>query len=119
LDIQNTGDYTLGVSQKDKRCCDKDNGYKYQSVRAIIVKPNDENILNGLQFLKNVKSNYERDTYLKLESLEKGTYYVLVHPELDESSYVDQPEFYINAYGPSNVTFSDETLDLQNLGFSL
>jgi hypothetical protein len=56
---------------------------------------------------------------LKLESLQKGTYYVLVHPELDESSYVDQPEFNINAYGPSNVTFSDETLDLQNQGFSL
>ena len=52
---------------------------------------------------------------MKLESLQKGTYYVLVHPELDESSYVDQPEFNINAYGPSNVTFSDETLDLQNL----
>ncbi len=56
---------------------------------------------------------------MKLESLQKGTYYVLVHPELDESSYVDQPEFNINAYGPSNVTFSDETLDLQNQGFSL
>jgi len=66
LIIQNNGDYTLGVSQKDKRCCDKDNGYEYQSVRAIIVKPNDESILNGLQYLKNVKSNYERDTYLKL-----------------------------------------------------
>ena len=37
-----------------------------------------------------------------------------MHPELDEISYVDQPEFYINAYGPSNVTFLDETLDLQN-----
>ena len=43
--IQNNGNYTLGVSQKDKRCCDKDNGYEYQSVRAIIVKPNGGSIL--------------------------------------------------------------------------
>ena len=43
-----------------------------------------------------------------------GTYYLLVHPELDEISYVDQPEFNINAYGPSSVTFSDESSALQN-----
>jgi len=37
---------------------------------------------------------------------------MLVHPGLDESSNIDQPEFIINAYGPSNVTFTDETIAL-------
>ncbi len=66
-------------------------------------------MIQGLQFIKSQKSSWERDTYAKLENLQKGTYYILIHPELNESTYVDQPEFNINAYGPSNVTFSDET----------
>jgi hypothetical protein len=37
---------------------------------------------------------------------------MLVHPGLDENSYIDQPEFNVNAYGPTDVTFTDETLAL-------
>jgi hypothetical protein len=44
---------------------------------------------------------------------------MLVHPELDEKTYVDQPNFNINAYGPSIVSFSDETFALKNQGFNI
>jgi hypothetical protein len=31
--------------------------------------PNNDNILKGLKFIKNIKSMYERDAYLKLENI--------------------------------------------------
>ena len=58
-------------------------------MRSIFVKPNNGNIIQGLQFIKSQKSSWERDTYAKLENLQKGTYYILIHPELNESTYVD------------------------------
>ena len=74
--------------------------------------PNNDNILKGLKFIKNIKSMYERDAYLKLENIQKGSYYMLVHPDIDEISYVDQPEINVNIYGPSNVKFLDVTSSL-------
>lgn len=37
---------------------------------------------------------------------------MLVHPDIDEKSYVDQPEINVNIYGPSNVKFLDVTSSL-------
>lgn len=45
FNVAKPGQYTIGISQKDKRCCKKNNGYDYQGVRGIIVKPNNGNNL--------------------------------------------------------------------------
>ena len=66
--IEQTGEYTLSVSQVGERMYPRDSGYKYSNSRMILVRLNNGQDLNdGVTYIKGDKGFYERDAYLELE----------------------------------------------------
>jgi hypothetical protein len=37
---------------------------------------------------------------LEIDNLGKGTYYLILDADIDSNTYVDEPDFNVNSYGP-------------------
>tara|TARA_B110000285_G_C15105152_1_gene607515 strand:+ start:374 stop:1507 length:1134 start_codon:yes stop_codon:yes gene_type:complete len=110
--VASTGEHTLSVSQKGERMFDRDSAYKYANCRLIILKwKNDKNPNAGFEYVCGSKGVEDRDAYIELKKLDKGTYYFYIEMEWP----VDHPlyDFCVTSYGESNVTFEGD--DAQQL----
>jgi hypothetical protein len=70
---------------------------------------NNENCDEGVEFIRGDKGFQQRDTYIELEKLDKGSYYIYVDMDIDPNTFINQPEMYINSYGHGNAVFTIET----------
>lgn len=70
---------------------------------------NNLNCDEGVEFIRGDKGFMQRDTYIELENLKKGSYYIYIDMDIDPNTFISQPEIYVNSYGQANVTFNIET----------
>ena len=108
MKVSKPAKYTIGLSQQDERCFPKCDDFKYDNCRVILFKENSKtkSFLNGIEFVAGTKSNQERDTYLEVEFLESGFYYVLFETEKVSTVTLREVESYaLNAYGEADVKF--------------
>lgn len=86
---------------------DRDSNYKYANCRMIILKWKNERDPNaGFEYVCGSKGVEDRDAYIELKRLEKGTYYYYIEMEWPD----DHPlyEFCVTSYGESNVIFEGD-----------
>ena len=107
MQVKKAGEYTIAVSQKDKRCFPRSSEYRYSSC-SILVAQNGDN--GKLHLVKGHKGFMDRDAYVEFEHLDKGVYYVWVRMDWDErvEDYEDELAFTLNAYGVGRVTFASD-----------
>jgi hypothetical protein len=60
---------------------------------------NNKNCEGGVQFIGGDKGFMQRDTYIELQNIPRGSYYIFVDMDIDTNTFINQPEIYINSYG--------------------
>ena len=67
----------------------------------ILIKLlNGSNLDGGIEFINGDKGFCERDIYLEIDNLGKGTYYLILDADIDQNTYINEPDFNVNSYGP-------------------
>jgi hypothetical protein len=109
LIIDEDGEHTVSVAQKDQRCFNRGIEYDYAYCRVILIQIDveksdvDEDGDNlEVEYIKG-DAGWNRDTHLECENLKKGEYYVYV--ELDWTEGSIENSFAVTCYGSSNSTF--------------
>ena len=88
---------------------DRDSNYKYANCRMILLRwKNDNNANAGFEYVCGSKGVEDRDAYIELKKLERGTYYFYIEMEWPANHCLST--FQATSYGHSQVTFqSDES----------
>jgi hypothetical protein len=81
MDVLYSGEYTIAVSQKDKRCLPLSSEYNYSHVTVSIIQETVKDKATELVYQKGEKTSWKRDTYVEFPNLKKGKYWVLVEVE--------------------------------------
>ena len=103
------GPQTISISQKDERCMNRRSLYEYSNCRIIVMKLlNNQDMKNGVTFLKGTKGYQERDTYIEFDNLNRGTYYAYVEMEWHDSVTYEQRQFNITNYGQGKTIFKGD-----------
>lgn len=69
-----------------------------------------QGISSGVTFIKGTKGYQDRDTYIEVEDLEKGTYYLFVEMEWNDVTPSAEKSFNVTDYGPGKTSFlADES----------
>ena len=76
----------------------------------MVVKPlNGSDLNGGFELVGNAKTSmhiyYERDIYVEMKNASKGTYFILADIDIDQRTFIENPPFYVNSYGPGKTTF--------------
>lgn len=102
MNVPAAGEYTIAISQKDKRCFPLSTTYNYSHTTVSVIQ--DKN--GDLSYLKGEKT-WNRDAYVPFEKLAKGKYWVYVKMQwIDEYEQFKQDmTLYINNYGCQPITF--------------
>jgi len=110
MHIESSGEYTIAISQKDKRCLPLSSNYNYSSVTISVIYDSDNDMID-LDFMKTTQGGWERDTYVEFPNLQKGEYWVLVKVDWDENfaKYENELTLNINSYGWKPVHFHLDT----------
>ena len=95
MTIQQGGEYTLALSQKDTRFYAADNKVEYSQCRLVIAKRTPD----GLEFVGQTTGVWERDTYAELGNLEQGSYLIYVSMDWDEKTPEEDRFYNITSYG--------------------
>jgi hypothetical protein len=51
----------------------------------------------------------QRDTYIELDYLTKGNYYIFIDMDIDPNTFINHPDMYVNSYGKGQVQFTNDT----------
>jgi calpain-15 len=106
MQVGQAGHHTVSVSQKDERCFPRNSGYEYNNCRFILMQLKDAHgISSGVTFMKGTKGYQDRDTYIEMDDLEKGTYYLFVEMEWNDTTPSAERCFNVTDYGPGKTSF--------------
>ena len=113
MNVLYSGEYTIAVSQKDKRCLPLSSKYEYSHITVSIIEEKVKDKITNYVYQKGEKTSWKRDTYVPFDSLKKGKYWVLVKVKwVNFDAYQNDLTFSINNYGCSHVNFThDKTTD--------
>jgi len=64
-----------------------------------------QGISSGVTFIKGTKGYQDRDTYIEVDDLEKGTYYLFVEMEWNDATPSAERCFNVTDYGPGKTSF--------------
>ena len=84
MHIESSGEYTIAISQKDKRCLPLSSTYDYSGVTISVIYDSDNDMVD-LDYIKGA-TGYSRETYVEFPNLQKGEYWVLVKIDWNEES---------------------------------
>ena len=65
-----------------------------------------------MEFVKGGKFFKERDSYIEIEDLQVGNYYIFIDFDINQQSYVDKPPIFVNSYGPGLTVFFNDDSDV-------
>ena len=99
MTVEQEGDYTIGISQKDHQ----DINYKYADCKILVGYRT--NVDECLKFINETYKLHERDSYLPLKDLEAGEYFINVQMKYSKDNIGSGQSLMINSYGPSEVSF--------------
>lgn len=112
---QEDGFHTFAVSQYGNRLLPRRSDYKYANVVAYLVKEDPKNQMSfkDCTLVEASISRQDRDTYLEVEDLPAGAYWLYVEVEWQPSSYKnlsarDGVNFSVNCYGVGDVDFGED-----------
>ena len=70
---------------------------------------NGSDLNGGFELVGNAKTSsyifFERDIYVEMKNASKGTYFILADIDIDQRTFIGNPPFYVNSYGPGKTTF--------------
>lgn len=99
MQVPGSGNYTIAISQKDKRCLPLSSTYNYGHTTVSIIQEAKD---GGLKYLKGEKT-WNRDAYVPFENekLEKGKYWVVVKMQWTDEydKFKNDMTLNINNYG--------------------
>jgi hypothetical protein len=113
MDVYHSGEYTIAVSQKDKRCLPLSCNYDYaSSVKVSFIQETVKDKKKVYSFVKGEKQSWKRDVYCHFENLKKGTYWVLVKVKwANFDKFQHDYTLSLNSYGCTHLVLrhDDET----------
>jgi hypothetical protein len=65
MNVPASGNYTVAISQKDKRCLPLSSSYSYSHTTMSVIQENKD---GGLKYLEGEKT-WNRDAYIEFEKL--------------------------------------------------
>lgn len=68
MKIDSGGEYTIGISQKDKRCFPISSDYKYSNITVQVIEDSG-NDMTDLDYMDGVETYMKRDTYIEFKNL--------------------------------------------------
>lgn len=92
---------TFGISQIDEKMFIETYDYKYSDLRYFILR-NEWNYddINNLIYIKGGISYEQRDTYIELDELLPGLYYIYVKIDWKNTTTLQNRIYSINSYAP-------------------
>lgn len=108
---QKQGFHTFAVSQFGSRLLPRRSDYKYGNVVAYLVKENSPNSFADATLVEANISRQDRDTYLEVDDMAQGAYWLYVDIEWQPTSFKNLKgdlAVSINCYGVGDVRFSDD-----------
>jgi len=108
MTIDTAGNHTISVSQKDQRCVPLEAKYDYTNCKIVVIKlevPAAAHLDCGCEYIGGSKGFMDRDAYIELKDIEKGSYLVCVEMELHTNENYEQygKEICCTSYGPGNT----------------
>jgi hypothetical protein len=89
---------------------DRESNYKYANCRMIIMKwKNSSNSNAGFEYICGSNGIEDRDAYIELKKLDKGTYYFFIEMDWPEKHPLNT--FNATSYGASKVDFLGDDSD--------
>ena len=110
MNVYHSGGYTIGVSQKDKRCLPLSCEYDYaRSVHIKVILETEKDKKKVYTPVKEEKKSWERDVYVPFDKLKKGTYWILVKVKWDNfDKFQNDLTLTLNSYGCTHVVIAHD-----------